>query len=408
MKEITNHDRISAHLFRYNYIRSDIEFDAPFEITQDGIAMGIGVSRGHSNIILRRMEDNNEIIVGLSSIRDSNRSAKRKIYLLSEYGKNLFKARIKELKESGTDVEDLVKGIDRYRLEDIRRITGDRMDDLGCMAVLRVKVRKEDVPLESPLVPIIRQSYAVMKDSIRKIVITEASPIEIRKWHSKAADWCMDHDADIKERLHHLVNSFRDREAVRIARNQKYLLMDNPDQDLSDSLGALALRCERSDIIETATRIALEVGDLQMADRLSAKLLHIDPPKGRGLRCELLLKRSQSEEALTLARYHYNGDVDTGLVLGMCLLETSHFEDAVECLEKTKERMISEGCVFRLDELLMYEATAQICMREYCVASILIDAAVSFTRNMKRRASLLALKERAESEHSVLLQGIQV
>lgn len=408
MKEITNHDRISAHLFRYNYIRSDIEFDAPFEITQDGIAMGIGVSRGHSNIILRRMEENNEIIVGLSSIKDSNRSAKRKIYLLSEYGKNLFKARVKELKESGTDVEDLVKGIDRYRLEDIRRITGDRMDDLGCMAVLRVKVRKEDVPLESPLVPIIRQSYAVMKDSIRKIIITEASPIEIRRWHSKAADWCMDHDADIKERLHHLVSSFRDREAMRIARNQKYMLMDNPDQDLSDSLGALALRSERSDIIETATRIALEVGDLQMADNLSAKLLHIDPPKGRGLRCELLLKRSQSEEALTLARYHYNGDVDTGLVLGMCLLETSHFEDAIECLERTKERMISEGCVFRLDELLMYEATAQICMREYCAASILIDAAVSFTRNMKRRASLLALKERAESEHSVLLQGIQV
>jgi len=408
MKEITNHDRISAHLFRYNYIRSDIEFDAPFEITQDGIAMGIGVSRGHSNIILRRMEENNEIIVGLSSIKDSNRSAKRKIYLLSEYGKNLFKARVKELKESGTDIEDLVKGIDRYRLEDIRRITGDRMDDLGCMAVLRIKVRKEDVPLESPLVPIIRQSYAVMKDSIRKTIITEASPIEIRKWHSKAADWCMDHDADIKERLHHLVSSFRDREAMRIARNQKYLLMDNPDQDLSDSLGALALRSERSDIIETATRIALEVGDLQMADDLSAKLLHIDPPKGRGLRCELLLKRSQSEEALTLARYHYNGDVDTGLVLGMCLLETSHFEDAIECLERTKERMISEGCVFRLDELLMYEATAQICMREYCAASILIDAAVSFTRNMKRRASLLALKERAESEHSVLLQGIQV
>lgn len=408
MKEITNHDRISAHLFRYNYIRSDIEFDAPFEITQDGIAMGIGVSRGHSNIILRRMEENNEIIVGLSSIKDSNRSAKRKIYLLSEYGKNLFKARVKELKESGTDIEELVKGIDRYRLEDIRRITGDRMDDLGCMAVLRVKVRKEDVPLESPLVPIIRQSYAVMKDSIRKTIITEASPIEIRKWHSKAADWCMDHDADIKERLHHLVSSFRDREAMRIARNQKYLLMDNPDQDLSDSLGALALRSERSDIIETATRIALEVGDLQMADDLSAKLLHIDPPKGRGLRCELLLKRSQSEEALTLARYHYNGDVDTGLVLGMCLLETSHFEDAIECLERTKERMISEGCVFRLDELLMYEATAQICMREYCAASILIDAAVSFTRNMKRRASLLALKERAESEHSVLLQGIQV
>ena len=408
MKEITNHDRISAHLFRYNYIRTDIEFDAPFEITQDGIAMSIGVSRGHSNIILKRMEENNEIIIGFSSIKDSHRSAKRKVYFLSEFGKSLFKARVKELKESGTDVEDLIKGIDRYRLEDIRRITGDRMDDLGCMAVLQVKVRREDVPLESPLVPIVRQNYAVMKDSIRNTLLSEASPDEIRRWHSKAADWCMDHGAGIEERLQHLVYSFRDREAVRIVRNQRYLLIDNPDQRLSDAMGTLALRYGRPDIIDTAARISLEVGDLEMADRLSSKLLRIDPPKGRGLRCELYLKRSQAEEALTLARYHYNGDVDTGLILGMCLLETSHFEDAVECLERTKGRMISEGCIFRLDELLMYEAEAQICMKEYDSASILIDAAVSFTRSQRRRVSLLALKDRLNSEHGVLLEGIQV
>jgi len=70
--------------------------------------------------------------------------------------------------------------------------------------------------------------------------------------------------------------------------------------------------------------------------------------------------------------------------------------------------MISEGCIFRLDELLMYEAEAQICMKEYDSASILIDAAVSFTRSQRRRVSLLALKDRLNSEHGVLLEGIQV
>ena len=404
MKDITNHDRISAHLFRYNHIRYDIEFDAPFEITQDGIALNLGISRGHSNIVLKRMEENNELLIGFSTIKGSNRAAKRKIYLLSEYGKSQFKERIKELKSYDTDVEDLVKGIDRYRLEDIKRITGDKMDDLGCMAVLRVRVDKADVPIESPLVAIVRQNYAVMKDSIRKIIISEASPEELRTWHSKAADWCIDHDAVIEERLHHLVKSNRDREAIRITRNRRYLLMENPDQDISDTIGALALRHDHSDIIEIAARISLEIGDLEMADALSQRLLRIDPPKGRGLRSELLLKRNRTEDALTLARYHYRGDVDSGLVLGMCLLEAYHPEEAADCLERTKELMISEGCVFRMDELLMYEAIAQICMKDYSAAGSLIDSALSFTRSERRRSFLHALRENALSEHRVLLQ----
>jgi hypothetical protein len=301
-----------------------------------------------------------------------------------------------------------VKGVNRYRMDDIRKITGDRMDDLGCMAVLRVKVMKEDVPIDSPLVPIMRQSFAFMKDDIRQTVLSGGTPEEIRRWHSRAADWCIDHDAPMTERLHHLINSERDREASKIVRNYRYLLMDNPDRELTETIGALALRHDDPDIIYIAARMALDVESIELADRLSVALLRTDPLRGRGMRCEILLRMNQIENALMLARYHYRGDIDTGLALGICLLESYHPEDAAECLERTRIQMVSEGCVFRLDELIMYEAAAHICMRNNERARALIDAAISFTRSRRRKDLLLTLKEGLRSEDCILLESVQI
>ena len=215
MNDITNHDRVSAHLYRYNHIRYDINFDAPFDLTQDGIAMRVGVSRGHANIIIKRMTENNELIISLATIKGSSRATKRRIYILSEFGKNHFRKRVKELSDQGIDVEELTRGIDRYKFDDIRRTAGQNMIDLGCIAVLRVRIKKEDAPIESAFVPT-RTGYAVMNDMIKGILLSGGSKEDIRSWHSRAADWCMDHDIPITERLFHLINSGRDTEAIRV------------------------------------------------------------------------------------------------------------------------------------------------------------------------------------------------
>lgn len=217
MNAITNHDKVSAHLYRYNHIRYDINFDAPFDLTQDGIAMRVGVSRGHANIIIKRMVENNELIIGMATIKGASRATKRRFYILSEFGKNHFKKRVKELSDDGINVEELTRGIDRYKFEDIRRNAGQDMIGLGCIAVLRVRIRKEDAPVESAFVPT-RTGYAVMNEMIRGIILSGGSDDEIRSWHSRAADWCMDHDMPMTERLFHLINSRRDVEAIRIMR----------------------------------------------------------------------------------------------------------------------------------------------------------------------------------------------
>lgn len=183
-------------------------------------------------------------------------------------------------------------------------------------------------------------------------------------------------------------------------------MTDCADMELSNSICDLAMRHDDPGIVRLAARLAFNHGDLENADMLSTKMLRIDPPGGRSLRCEYSLRNNHAEEALALARYNYNGDVDSGMVLGMCLLETYHVEDAKECFERTKESMISDGCVYRLDELLMYEAMADICMKDTESAREMIGAAISLTKNEKRRETLLSMN--ASLEHRVLLERIDV
>lgn len=179
-------------------------------------------------------------------------------------------------------------------------------------------------------------------------------------------------------------------------------MTDCADSELSSAIYRLAMRHDEPYITGLATRLAFSHEDMENADILSSKMLRMDPSKGRSLRCEYNLRSNNAEEALNLARYNYCGDVDTGMILGICLLETSHLEDAKECFERTKESMISDGCVYRLDELLMYEALADICMKNKASAKEHIDTAIAVTRNEKRRSILLNMNEGLE--HRVLLE----
>ena len=71
--------------------------------------------------------------------------------------------------------------------------------------------------MESAFLPA-RMGYAVMNDTVRETILSGGTDEELRSWHSRAADWCMDHGVPISERLFHLINSGRDREAIRIMR----------------------------------------------------------------------------------------------------------------------------------------------------------------------------------------------
>ena len=89
----TLHDKTLAHLHRFTYISRDIQYGAPFDITQDGIAIKLGISRSHASIVISKMMASGEVESSSSTIKKSSKMHKRKVYHLTNHGKTVYQTR---------------------------------------------------------------------------------------------------------------------------------------------------------------------------------------------------------------------------------------------------------------------------------------------------------------------------
>ncbi|HOL07627.1 MAG TPA: hypothetical protein PKX44_05065 [Methanomassiliicoccaceae archaeon] len=79
---LTVGERILFHLLQYSkYIDS---FDAPIDITQDGIAAALRISRAHAALELKKLKNAGEVKERLSHIKRGR--TKRKVYFLTPLG----------------------------------------------------------------------------------------------------------------------------------------------------------------------------------------------------------------------------------------------------------------------------------------------------------------------------------
>ena len=411
MNHITHHDKVLAHLFKFRYIRSDIQFGAPFEITQDGIASCIGITRGHASIVIKLMVENKEAVIGLSTIKSSNSSVKRKVYFLTEYGKNYLKDRIGYLKSAGIDVAVLeMSAFNSF--DDIRRNLGPRMDMLGSMCVLRIPLMKDELSFSCPLIHYRTNGEVYVSGFAKDTILAGCSDADILRWHSMAADLCINTERDVFERLYHLGRSRRDREAIRIIKDHRYEVLDRLDPGISEVIHEIAFRNPDPELSEISARVALSDCDLERAFSLSETVYRADPGKGCSLICETMLRQDRTEDALSFAVRNGIGDDGTDMVLGMCLLASGKVSEAKMCFQKARNRMMSDGCLFRMDDLLRHEAMTEMMMGHNDKARVLIRAARCISKNSLIKRMLTGMEqivgEYSPSEDCVLLECVDV
>ncbi|MDH4123305.1 MAG: ATP-binding protein [Thermoplasmata archaeon] len=82
-QSLTVAERILYHL--YQYIKLEDKYEAPFDVTQDGIAQSCGISRAHAAIELKKLKDGGQILEKLSHVRKAK--SRRKVYFLTQEGK---------------------------------------------------------------------------------------------------------------------------------------------------------------------------------------------------------------------------------------------------------------------------------------------------------------------------------
>ncbi len=309
---ITVGERIVLHLDQYSKNQND--FDAPFEVSQDGIGEALRISRAHAAIELKKLKEANTVVERISHIRAG--AVKRKVYFLTSSGEE--KAR--NLKDFATR-----QGIEILPLLDLRKCKGEELwtqlnPELRSLLAKAVVFRKPFKRAALPqaninLLPEDRKGMVDLPLALRSSILTLMEKAVLREAHSFAADYWLS-EGDYVERLHHLLEANRSMEAQMLLASRGWQMARSSGPELLESLKAM---------VQPTTRHAREIRRI----RGESALRHGDLAYGLNVVQEMMLT-GDTEEVLD------------GLALkGRVLLAEGKAREALENLDQVRRERSS-------------------------------------------------------------------
>ncbi|MFP4170005.1 MAG: tetratricopeptide repeat protein [Methanomassiliicoccales archaeon] len=364
---LTVGERIVLHLSRFSRFQED--YDVPKDVSQDGIASALRISRAHAAIEVKKLKDGGEVRERLAHVKRGK--SKRKVYFLTPKGEERAQD-IREFAES--------EGIDITPLLDISRCSGEDLypslepelrSVLAQACVFRRPFHRDILPQTSVALLPEEEGMVDMPEELKGSVPPMLEEEEYRRCHSLAADYWLD-QGDYRERLHHLLESSRGKEAEMLVSSRGRELMDWMDADLFDMfqrvpvsprhrVRILRLRAEAALALERFDEARGSVDELEDAEDLEVRL------DSQMLKGRILLAEGRPEEALrTLetARDMIAGRTNLPLEceIASALMVLGHPEEAKENLHRILDGGLSENGGEHVGRI--YHLLGRACMQE--------------------------------------------
>ncbi len=336
---LTVGERIILQLAQYTkYIDS---YDAPLDVSQDGIAAALRISRAHAAIELKKLKDTGEVVEKLVHIKKGK--TKRKVYFLTSPGEERAR-KIKQFAES--------EGIDVQPFLDLKKCKGPELwnglndEQRGVLAqacVFRRPFHREAVPETTvSLLPEDANGMVSMPPELCVYVPTQVAPALLRQYHSLAADYWLPLGM-YRERLYHLMRAGRSREAEMLLASKGVAAMGPADKDLLDIVQAVRPEHERyrGRVLYAQAEVARRSGSLELALRKAQELCSSPSNKDRhdGLMVEALVLRSKGDHEASAARLRKaaelaeGNDIEVQCELAETFIQAGRMSEARELLE---------------------------------------------------------------------------
>ena len=291
---LTVGERIVLHLGQYSkYLDS---YDAPLDVSQDGIASALRISRAHAAIELKKLKENDEVLEKLVHIKRGK--TKRKAYFLTPAGEERA-SRVRQFAES--------EGIEVQAFLDLKKCKGPELwsvldeacrEVLGQAGVFRRPFRRDALPETTiSLLPVDQEGMVDLPEPLKEYGATVLSEEELRRYHSFAADYWLQ-EGDYRERLYHLVAAGRGKEAEMLLSSKANVLLANADRDLHLIFASVTpSERYRGRVLFAQAQAALRAGELNAALDRSRELQSSTVPGERvnGITMEGLVMREKGE-----------------------------------------------------------------------------------------------------------------
>ena len=281
MTDFTIGERLLLHLYRYRSLDQNEIYNIPWELTQDGIATTLCISRAHASIELKKLKNKERVVEYQAHVKGGK--VKRYVYYLNPEGLKAAAEVQKKADDAGIDVKTLLDLKCQDPTQALDSMTPEDKYALGCACAFRVPV-----PLsilkdhKRAIVPADASGMTVINKDVRERYLS-AMPEDSRTWHSFAADEWLENRVDLPgydeafrtvERTYHLLKAGRKSEACRIISNNIYDLMYIDDRDFLDALLTVTNPPEKNilDVLALTCEIAINVSDYKVARETAERL----------------------------------------------------------------------------------------------------------------------------------------
>ena len=102
---LTHVEKAILHLGRFDYYNYVKEYEAPFGVTQDGIAIALHTSRAHVSLILKGLREKHLVLQEKAHLRGS--PTRRNVYFLTNEGKEKHYFVNQKMIEEGLSIDFL-------------------------------------------------------------------------------------------------------------------------------------------------------------------------------------------------------------------------------------------------------------------------------------------------------------
>ena len=358
IENATIRERALLHLSRFPGMNPNEIFNVPFDLTQDGIASVLGISRAHASLELKKLKETGKADDWLAHIKGSG--TKRKVYYLLPEGAAEAEMLRKRFESSGVSVDAL---LDMKRCDPgimWESLSAKDKETFGLACVFRVPIPRKTLPETSTgVIPADFYGMTCISDAVREKYLSLADPEKAKVWHSRAADWWMDNGEDDQERLYHLVKAGRNTEACKLVLRRSEEFLENPNEDLLATVKEIAVIPKYTEpVYKIRAKTALECGDVNDAFACADILADFLTNDADIIRAEAYMLSENAEKGFELASHMFDEEpsAKAALIAAKCLFRMKRYDEAEEFLASSCVVLSDDNDATSIDDILVLRA----------------------------------------------------
>ena len=284
MTSLSVKQKALIYLNRYRSIDSNNIYNIPWELTQDGVANALCISRAHASIVLNQLRDEDLAIDRITHVK--NGKSKRKSYFITPLGIEEAAKLIDLAAKNNIDISMITESKRKSAEILTSKLSKEDRMALGCACAFNMPVPIESLPkIHNFSIPTDVNGNVIIDDELRQNMMQSATDIDRADWHGFAANYWMDIKLkrderfyeSIQELLYHMVESGRNRDACKLISSELYYFVNSIDDLLHDTIKKVRpVDKYEKDVLILSLEVCLEYDELDETKGLIDRLSSID------------------------------------------------------------------------------------------------------------------------------------